>query len=431
MLEDFLSYIESNLSVNHEDKILLSVSGGIDSMVMLHLFRQLDYNIEVAHINHSTRNGASDADMAFVKAICEETNTPFHAKTLSYEDLSNGNFQENARNERFDFLKKIKEKYGCKWIGTAHHKDDRWETFLMHLNRKAGIQGLTSLRPIENDIIHPLLRFTKSQILEYGLLNNIDYVHDKSNDTDHYIRNAVRHNISPEIIKIFPSFIDNVNQSINHLEESSELLKELISQNGFVQQNDKNGYTIIALEQIQEFKNSKLLLHQLIEEFGFNMSTSTDMLGASTTGAIFQSANFEALIDRGKLIIRNKRKIKKTFMTLEGLGSYPLSMGGSLVISENLALEIPKHLWIDSKKVKWPLTIRNIQPGDKIKPQGMRGATKTIKKICTDLKINRFEKENLLVVCQEDVILQIIGLRTRNEYTTDDIKNALTFKIVV
>ena len=93
--------------------------------------------------------------------------------------------------------------------------------------------------------------------------------------------------------------------------------------------------------------------------------------------------------------------------------------------------QLASHLWIDTKKVIWPIKVRNIQQGDKFKPQGMNGATKTLKKLCSDLKINRFEKEDMLVVCKDDCILQVIGIRTSHEYITDDIKNAVTFSIVV
>lgn len=431
MLEDFLSYIESNLSVIREDKILLSVSGGIDSMVMLHLFRQLGYKIEVAHINHSTRNGESDKDMAFVEQYCEEKLIPFHAKILEYADLQKGNFQENARNERFAFLHKTATDQNCKWIATAHHKDDRWETFLMHLNRKSGIQGLTSLRSKENQIIHPLLIFTKEQIVNYGKNNNISFVHDKSNDSDDYKRNAIRNRITPEIVNLFPDFIKNVNQSINHLDETYDLIQELIDRNQIVTEDIKEGYSIISLEKIKAFTNQTSLLYHIISRYGFNYSNVHDIIQTSATGTQFLSPQYEGLYDRGKLIIRQKKEFSNTDITIDKVGSYPLPNGKILLVEMSPDTQLASHLWIDTKKVIWPIKVRNIQQGDKFKPQGMNGATKTLKKLCSDLKINRFEKEDMLVVCKDDCILQVIGIRTSQEYITDDIKNAVTFSIVV
>lgn len=430
MLEDFLSYIESNLSVIRDDKILLSISGGVDSMVMLHLFRELDYNISVAHINHSTRKGASDRDMTFVESICDQYSVPFYSKTLSYVELNQGNFQDNARKERYTFLSHIYNKIGSKWIATAHHKDDRWETFLMHLNRKSGIQGLTSLRSQQDKIIHPLLFFTKEEITKYADKNEIKFVHDVSNDSNDYLRNSIRNEISPAIAKIFPDFIVNVNQSISHLEKDLFLIQELIEKSGLISKEAYSGYTFIALEKLKSYTNPKALLFHVLEKYGFNYSTVLDIIESTTTGAIFQSFTYEALIDRERLIVRSKKKRIKTDLIITAPGSYNLPSGMQLIIKTNDTQLMKQDLWIDKDKIKWPLTIRNIKEGDKFKPYGMKGARKSIKKLCTDLKISRFAKEDLLVVCQNEIILQIIGLKSTDNYVTADIKSAITFRIV-
>jgi len=429
MLEDFLSYIESNLSVFREDKILLSISGGVDSMVMLHLFRQLDYNIEVAHINHSTRNGQSDDDLALVKAVCNENSIPFHSKTLNYERLLEGNFQENARKERFAFLSELQVKHGFKWIATAHHKDDRWETFLMHLDRKSGLKGLTSLRAIEHHVIHPLLIFTKEDIISFAATQNIQYAHDSSNDSDAYKRNAIRLKVTPEVVRIFPNFIRNANQSILHLESVASLLEELIGQNEFISKKSKSNHLVVDLEKVKSFRNEKVLLYHILEGFGFNYSTICDILKTELTGTQFESENYEGLFDRGVLIMRNKKSYKETNLSIDSFGIYQLATGKRIKIEETQTTDIASHLWIDKTKVKWPLTIRNIQPGDKFKLHGMNGGSKTLKKLFTDLKINRFDKEEILVVCQYDEILQVIGIRSSHNYITSDIKNAITFRI--
>jgi tRNA(Ile)-lysidine synthase len=431
MLEDFLSYIETNLSINHEDKILLSISGGIDSMVMLHLFKELGCNIAVAHINHSTRNGASDRDMSFVKSICDQNNIPFYGKTLNYDALNQGNFQENARNQRYTFLAFIQEKINANWIATAHHKNDRWETFLMHLNRKSGIQGLTSLRIRNNHIIHPLLMFTKEDIKTYAAEHKIEYVHDISNDLNDYLRNSVRNLISPAITEVFPDFILNANESINNLEKEASLLHELIEKSGIVTKEKKSGYTIIDLEQLSNYSNADTLLFHILDKYGFNFSTVKDITKSKTTGAIFQSSKFEGLLDRGKLIIRLKEIHQQTNLTVDAMGEYYLPNGNLLKVEINKPMSIPNHLWLDKEKISWPLTIRNIREGDKFKPHGMHGATKTIKKLCTDLKISLFEKEALLVVCENEIIIQIIGIKSADNYVAQEIKSALTFNIVV
>ncbi|MEM9549012.1 MAG: tRNA lysidine(34) synthetase TilS [Bacteroidota bacterium] len=430
MLEDFLSYIEADLSVFREDKLLLAVSGGVDSMVMLHLFQLSGYTYEVAHINHSTRNGKSDHDMKFVQDYCTTHSIPFHFKILDYEKLQKGNFQENARNARFEFLESVKNDRKCKYIATAHHKNDRWETFLMHLNRKSGLKGLTSLRPKAYDLIHPLLIFSKKQIAQFAQKNKVPFVHDESNDSDDYLRNAIRHQLTPKIEALFPDFVQNVNHSITHLEKSASLLKELIANNNFIYQNPDSGHFVVALDQIKKFKNRLELLYYILDEFGYNHDMARDILQTNTTGTRFNTSRFEGLFDRGSFLIRTKRDFEAVGITISKEGIYTLPSGKKLNVSTETSKAIDKRFWLDMTQIEWPVTIRSIQPGDRFKPSGMKGATKTIKKLCTDLKVNRFEKEEMLVVCSDKEIIQIIGLVSSYGYQTGDIKNALTFSII-
>ncbi|MDF1698170.1 MAG: tRNA lysidine(34) synthetase TilS [Saprospiraceae bacterium] len=429
MLEDFLSYISVNLSVNRNDKILLAISGGMDSMVMLELFRQSDFDIIVAHINHSTREGASDKDMNFVESYCLERGIEFFSKTLNYTTLSDGNFQENARHARYDFLKEVKQRCQCKWIATAHHQEDRWETFMMHLNRKAGLKGLTSLRPRENNIIRPLLGFSKAQITDYVSKNNVPYVHDISNDSDDYLRNSIRHAVTPTVLNLMPNFIENANASLHYLEESHQLLQLLIEQSGYIQTHPKSGHHIVGLEEIKPLPLAESLLFHILEPFGFNLSTTRDMLESNSTGKRFDSFTHEALLDRSQLIVRKKYVHHPFTIHIEKLGRWSLPSSKELILDKPEEESQHSKLWLDRTKIKWPLRVRSIQPGDKIKPYGASGITKTIKKICTDLKINRFEKEEMLVVCQGEEIIQIINRISREDFTTTDIKNALTFRI--
>jgi len=430
MLEDFLLYIEANLSINRKDKLLLAVSGGVDSMVMLDMFVKLNFNIEVAHINHSTRNGEAHQDMEFVQQRCAALEIPCHIKVLDYATLQQGNFQENARKERFAFLFGIAKKQHCPWIATAHHKDDRWETFVMHLHRKSGLRGLTSLRPKESAIIHPMLCFTKNQLLTYATSHQVTFVHDRSNDSDDYVRNAIRNHITPEVQNVFPNFIENANTSICLLEQSFNLLDELVQNGDYIRHDTHTGQDIIHLEEIREFKSALALLYHILSKYGFNYSAVKDILYAQNTGAIFKSDTHEALYDRGKLIVRAYRHRTTVFIKIEEPGKSSLPDSRKLKISYAKPTDDQQHLWIDANRVIWPLLVRNIRPGDTFKPLGMEGKTKSIKKLLTDLRINRFAKEDILVVCSEEKIIQVIGIRTAHAYQTSEIKNALTFKIV-
>lgn len=411
MLEDFLSYIVEELSINRADKLLLAVSGGVDSMVMLDLFHRSDFDIHVAHINHSTRNGQSDKDADFVQQVCKKLGIPCYIKVLDYATLAKGNFQANARSARYAFFDSIINDKKLKYLATAHHMNDRWETFVMNLNRKSGITGLTSLKPRTNTIIRPLMMYTKSEVKDYAVTKNITYVEDSSNDTDDYTRNKVRHHISNAASDIFPDFIKNVNQSISNLEKSNQLIDSLIGFGGFVEQT-KGGNTYINLEKIKSTNTPLELLYHILAPCGFSLSDSKDMINTESTGSLFYSSTHEALYDRGSLIIRIKKEKITNSVILTSSGIYNLQDGRTVIYSNDHETDSKNTLEFIYPIKKTEIAIlRSIKPGDKYKPAHMNGKTKSIKKLLNDYKVDRFTKENLLVLEVNGEIKKIIGLK--------------------
>ena len=409
MLEDFLSYIVEELSINKADKLLLAVSGGVDSMVMVDLFHKSGFNYEVAHVNHSTRKGQSDKDAAFVKEFCQKFGVPCYIKVLDYDSLSKGNFQSNARDARYSFFESIMLKKKIDFLATAHHMDDRWETFFMNLNRKSGISGLTSLKSKVDNIIRPLLCFTKAEIQEYAHENNIAFVVDTSNDTDDYTRNKVRHHLTEAATDIFPDFIKNANQSINNLEKSYNLIDGLILSGGFIDSSIIG--ESVDIKKIKSLGCSIDLLYHIISPHGFTHSDASDILSTESTGSMFFSATHEALYDRGKLIIRTKREKIENTVIIEKEGEYQLQDGRYVQFKSG-----EESSTIDSLEFSYPtqktdsVILRSIKPGDKYKPSHMNGKTKTLKKLLSDYKVDRFTKESILVLEINGEIKKIIGL---------------------
>ncbi|MGK0317118.1 MAG: tRNA(Ile)-lysidine synthase [Saprospiraceae bacterium] len=408
MLEDFLSYIVEELSINKADKLLLAVSGGVDSMVMVELFHKSGFNCEVAHVNHSTRNGQSDKDAAYVKEACLKIDVPCYIKVLDYDSLSKGNFQSNARDARYSFFESIIAEKHMDYLATAHHMDDRWETFVMNLNRKSGISGLTSLKPRVGSIIRPLLCFTKQEIQEYAHEKKIAFVADASNDTDDYTRNKVRHHLTEAASDIFPGFIKNVNQSINNLEKSYNLIGSLIQSGGFVDYSISR--EIVDIDKVKSIGCATELLFHIISPKGFTHSDTMNMLSTESTGSMFYSSTHEALYDRGKLIIRTKREKIENSILIHKTGKYKLQDGRLLVYSENNSIsKSDKSLYLDSSYFEGKkLNIRSILPGDRYYPKHMEGKSKSVKKYLSDLKIDRFSKEKTLVILVDNKIIQLL-----------------------
>ncbi len=409
MLEDFLSYIVEELSVNNADKLLLAVSGGVDSMVMLDLFHKSEFTFEVAHVNHSSRNGQSDKDAEFVKKECLRLDIPCHIKVLDYTSLSKGNFQSNARDARYLFFESIILEKQIDLLATAHHMDDRWETFFMNLNRKSGIAGLTSLKPRVQNIIRPLMSFEKTEILCYAHEHNIAFVEDASNDTDYYTRNKVRHHLTKAANDIFPDFVKNVNQSINNLEKSNNLIDSLILAGSFMDQS--NDRQVVDIEKVKSVGSTTELLYHILSSKGFTYSDTMDILSTESTGAMFYSTTHEALYDRGRLIIRTKREQTDNLIKLHKDGEYELQ-DGRLVLFKNANETNTGEILEFSYPIQETdlVILRSLKPGDKYKPSHMNGKTKTFKKLLSDLKVDRFTKEEILVLEINGEIKKIIGL---------------------
>lgn len=335
---------------------------------------------------------------------------PCYIKVLDYDSLSKGNFQSNARDARYSFFESILQEKQIDYLATAHHMDDRWETFVMNLNRKSGISGLTSLKPRVGSIIRPLLCFEKQEIQEYAIQNNIAFVEDASNDTDNYTRNKVRHHLTKAAVDIFPDFVKNANQSINNLEKSYNLIDSLIISGGFIDYSilDK----IIDLEKIKSVDASSELLYHIISPLGFTLSDTKDILSTESTGSMFYSATHEALYDRGRMIIRTKKEKIENSVFIDKEGKYELQDGRSILFNNGEESSIK-----DTLEFSYPIKetdsviLRSIKPGDKYKPSHMNGKTKTLKKLLSDLKVDRFTKESILVLEINGEIKKIIGVK--------------------
>jgi len=410
MLEDFLSYIVEELSVKKTDKLLLAVSGGVDSMVMVDLFRQTDVYFEVAHINHSTRDGASDSDAMFLQNYCTTNKIVFHSIKLDYASLAEGNFQQNARKARYRFFDSVMKKSNLTYLATAHHMDDRWETFIMNLNRKSGIRGLTSLKPKRDHVIRPLMNLRKKKIEAYALEHKIPFVKDISNDSDDYTRNKIRHNISNIAEEIIPEIINNANQAISNLSNTDLMIQELVQTAEIIKTMESTGYCIVDLQMIKEFNTQNQIAHYVLSPFGFTNSSIYDMMSCNNTGALFFSHSHEALYDRGKIIIRPKEEQIKVHLKLVSPGKYFLQDGRELRYekfeSGNSKAGV---LYLDSSKyTNNEITVRSIQPGDRYYPSHMNGKSKSLKKHLTDLKIDRFSKAKILVVKVDQKIVKLL-----------------------
>jgi len=411
-LEDFL---DREIHLKKTDKILLAVSGGADSMVMLHLFHALGYAIEVAHVNFSLRGGESDEDERFVKSECERLGVVFHSvlfETIRIAAELKKGIQEVARELRYDWFNGIQIDRKCSYIATAHNQTDNLETLLINQLRGSGIGGLTGI-PIQRDtIIRPLLCFTSAEIRSLAGNEKIAFREDSSNATDNYLRNRIRHLVLPILRDLDADaearFIQNSKQTREWVELLNLLLQKEVDQ--YVV--DVNGIITIPIKWIRTFPQAHLVLYHIIHSFGFNHHQCQDITQAET-GARFYSSSHCLHVNRNDYtVIISPSEIEKVVIIDEGVytfGEYEIE--SKTIGRDKVIFSDDKDVaFFDASEVSYPLTLRTWQSGDKIQPLGMLGS-KLVSDVLIDSKVDSHMKNRIPILCLGDEILWVAGLR--------------------
>ncbi len=429
MINQFKKYISNNNLIQPKGKVLLAISGGIDSVVMLDLISKTRINYAIAHCNFELRGDESDKDEEFVRQLAKKYNVKLFVNRCNANNYSKSkslSIQEAARELRYNWFNKICLDNQYSNIAVAHNQNDNIETFFINLFRGAGLKGLKSI-PIKRDnIIRPLMFATRKQIVEYAKQNNIEFREDSSNSSDYYLRNNIRHNLIPKIQEISPGFTKSAQKSIDNLSDADLLLQSVIDEkknNLFV--SDSSNNTLISINELINLKPNNIWVFYLLKEFGFSREKS-DAICLSLSekeeniGKRFSSENNELLIDRTNLIIRsstNNVTLKKAHISLnQHKIDVPISMTmeSQKNTPEFIFSRSNNVAYFNLDKLDFPLTIRPWQVGDRIIPFGMNGS-KLVSDILIDNKVNSFDKEKTYVLLSGKKIIWVVGHRTSNE----------------
>lgn len=424
MLDKFLSYINHEKLFLPTDKILLAVSGGMDSMAMVHLFRTANFQIGIAHINHNLRGDESQQDELFIKAYCETHHLPFFSTSIDPKSFEKQNMHEKARKLRYDFFEKVLLQYDFQYVATAHHQDDVIETFLMNLSRGSGLNGLSSISAKRQHIIRPLLFATREDISTYVTYQNILYREDSSNASDKYLRNSLRHHILPALYDLDPRAKQGIPQTIANIKSSYDLLTELtnIVKDKIVK--EQKGETVIDLKEIKKLQNATSFLFQLIQEYSYNIDQCVDILSAHDQNSrFFLTKSHEALLDRNKLHIRPIQ------IKTDDKSVFQLDLNTEVTIFNKKikleTIESPINTFDHNSNIQYicidhlsfPLTVRKWQAGDSFAPLGMNGKKQKVKDFLTNIKLSLYQKSTVVVLLSGDKIICIPGYRI-----SDDVK---------
>jgi tRNA(Ile)-lysidine synthase len=440
MLDSFLTFINQQGLNPGEETCLLAVSGGVDSVVLAHLFHKMGWKAGLAHCNFGLRGEESDGDQQFVEDLAKQYGFDFYSKgfdTKQFTKEHSVSTQMAARELRYPWFEEIRSANHYHWIATAHHANDSFETVLLNLVRGTGLPGLHGISVKHNFLIRPLLFATKEDILKYAISNGLTWREDRSNDTDDYKRNLIRHKVMPVLQQLNPSLEQTFNHTSKRLTAANNLLEEFLQnwKTSIIKINQGNIY--ISFKALLACNEPVYRLWYILQEFGFSHQQAEQIIAAlpGISGRKFLSTSHILLIDRADLIIKKESDGNE-------LSSLEISeLNGHFQIG-NLSLQVHQggrnsshqcnigkdSIMVAPEKLKFPLLVRKWKTGDVFQPFGMKGKKKKLSDLFTDLKMDRFQKDDTDVLLNGNgEIIWVIGIRSDERYRVDDSVSEVVF----
>lgn len=430
--ENILSILKTECGYHDGDSILVGVSGGADSIALLHLLNSAKIPVAAAHVNYGLRGEESDGDEKFVSEFCAKLNVPLYIRRTNPEDLRkySANLQSAAREFRYIFFNEIVSKESVKWIGVAHHSDDQFETVLMNFMRGSGLNGLSGMKPVNEDKLRPLLNFSREEIENYLRTVNCTWRNDSSNDSDDYLRNRIRNNVVPALHSVDERNSLGWKNSIEHIRQSNELLHVLIQPWISLMVRRVGADVLINKNELIEFQFPHLLLNWVLHENGFGMQFSQEefmKLIQQQPGKKYVKGTVQLTVDRDDFVLSEvpadvkSELVLKQGIDISGWTCNPISPTNPEKYSGFEAL-------INVDYANNQLVVRTWQSGDKFQPLGFHG-TRKVSDILTDMKVPAHEKESYpILICNQEIVW-VPGYRIAEKFrVTDQTKTALHIK---
>ncbi len=426
--KDLLRFVESRNIISTTDTILLAVSGGIDSVVLVDLFHKAKFRFAIAHCNFGLRGKDSDEDAEFVQRLAVLMHVPFFSEKFdtSTVALQKGiSIQMAARDLRYAWFEKIRQDNNFDYVATAHHLDDQVETFLINLIRGTGIAGLHGI-PVKNGtIVRPLMFAYRKDIMQYANNNQIGYRTDQSNSETKYLRNKLRHEVIPLLCTINPDFSHGLTESIRRISEF-ELIGNRTLQDWRQDVLTTDGTDkFVDITSLIKLKPIEPYAWELLSPFNFNETQVSNLLSSleKENRKIFDSSTHRLVKDRGRLVIsllipkKQERPVKIMPFAFRKRITKPLALSFERM-NEVKNYEIPATIntaSLDFDKLQFPLTIRKWQAGDTFFPLGMK-KKKKLSDFFIDQKFTLKEKEQTWLLCSGDNIAWIISHRIDHRF---------------
>ena len=429
MLQEFQSFIKKNDLFSPDNRLLLAVSGGLDSVVMTELFQQSGYPVGIAHCNFQLRSDESDQDEEFVQKIAKKFNIPFFTKrfpTSTYAKERKISVQMAARELRYDWFEEIRATKGFDFIATAHHRDDQIETLFINLLRGTGIAGLHGIPAKQGHLVRPLLFASKEEIKIHAKAKQLSYREDSSNTSLKYTRNRIRHQLIPLLHSIQPDYAGNISTTINRIRDTESILRPIIEETSKKLIRKQQDHWVINIGNLMELQPLQVWLCELLLPFGFNETSVRDLVSHlyGESGKSFYSSEYRIVKDRDNLILTHRSKTEQP----EDHDEYIIKGGETncylpLRLQLQIVTRTPDYrisgscnqATLDNNKLTFPLTIRKWKPGDFFHPYGMN-KRKKLSDFFIDEKISIPEKENTWLLYSGSRIVWVIGHRIDHRF---------------
>ncbi|PKH50282.1 tRNA lysidine(34) synthetase TilS [Tenacibaculum sp. Bg11-29] len=425
MLQKLAEHIDENFSFLKNKKLLIAISGGIDSVVLSHLLHQLCYTISLAHCNFQLRGEESNLDEEFINNLgikLDITTFSIRFETNKYSKKNKLSTQLAARKLRYDWFQQLTEENNFDYILTAHHADDNLETFLINLTRGTGLDGLTGIPPVNKNIIRPLLVFSREEIEEHALKNNIKWRKDASNLETKYVRNKIRHKIIPILKELNPSLLKTHNKTTESLKQSQQIITDKIKETSIKITSKQDDILKINISELVKLSNPKAYLYQLLKRYKFtSWNDIYDLIYAQSSKKVLTNS-YTLIKDRDFLLLlpSDKKLTSKSEQIIIHKGDVKVINPINLLFEDvNKKTIFDKNsIYVDKNLLNYPLIIRRWQEGDFFYPTGMLGKKK-ISKYFKDEKLSILDKKNIWLLCSNNnEIIWIIGKRQDRRFSS-------------
>ena len=427
MIKTFKNYIDNQLPFLKEGKLIIAISGGIDSVVLAYLCKALNFNFALAHCNFNLRDKESDTDEAFIVGLAEKLDVEVFIQnfdTQSYAKANKRSIQMAARELRYNWFAELAEQLQFNYILTAHHADDNLETFLINFTRGTGLNGLTGIPVINANIVRPLLQFSRQEIEAYANMESIKWREDSSNASRKYLRNKLRLEVIPILKEINPQLLDSFQNTIVNLNDTADIVEEslnAVAKRAIVDIGD-NGVSY-KISEFKKVNNSKAYLFEMFKNYGFTeWNDIVDLLDAES-GKYVLSNTHRLIKHRAHLILTdlcNSEQREVSFYITEGEKHIETPIGQlSFKVEGSVRTDSKRTIYIDKEKLSYPLQFRIWKSDDVFYPSGMKGKKK-VSKYLKDEKLSLVDKENTWVLTTDEQVIWVVGKRADERFVVSE-----------